>query len=52
MAKKNATGIGTRIEQKQMAISIPNVELAPYLEKTSKELEEEVQNEVSENPLL
>ena len=44
--------MSTTIEQRQTPLNITNMVLAPYLEKTSKELVEEVQNAVSENPLL
>lgn len=52
MAKSNGAGIGTTQVQKQVAIPITNVILAPYLEKSSREVEEDVLNELKENPLL
>lgn len=52
MAKSNDAGIGTVIKQKQAPIPITNVILAPYLEKTSREMEDEVLNTLKENPLL
>ncbi|MDO4511488.1 MAG: RNA polymerase factor sigma-54 [Bacteroidales bacterium] len=52
MANTKAPGISTSIQQKQTAIPITNVILAPYLEKSSREMEEEVGNVVKENPLL
>ena len=38
--------------QRQTPIPITNVMLAPYLEKSSREVEEDVLNELKENPLL
>ena len=52
MAKSNGAGLKTEIKQKQVAIPITNVILAPYLEKSSGEVEEDVLNELKENPLL
>ena len=52
MAKSNGAGLKTEIKQKQVAIPITNVILAPYLEKSSREVEEDVLNELKENPLL
>ena len=52
MAKSNGAGLKTEIKQKQVAIPITNVFLAPYLEKSSREVEEDVLNELKENPLL
>ena len=52
MAKSNGAGIGTTQVQRQTPIPIPNVILAPYLEKSSREVEEDVLNELKENPLL
>ena len=52
MAKTNGTGLKTEIKQKQTAIPITNVILAPYLEKSSREVEDDVLNALKENPLL
>ena len=52
MAKSNGAGLKTEIKQKQVAIPIDKVILAPYLEKSSREVEDEVLNALKENPLL
>lgn len=52
MAKTNGSGTGTVMVQKQTPIPITNVILAPYLEKTSREMADDVENELKENPLL
>lgn len=52
MAKINAAGPHLAQEQSQKRIAIQNVELAPYLEKSARELEEEAINELRANPLL
>lgn len=52
MAKTNVAGPHLALEQQHTFISIQNVELAPFLEKSPRELEEDVLNKLRENPLL